>query len=89
MCLTYAQADAIDLEKHSSQEFSFKVGHEKHTFKATSDTERDAWFASLKNAITEAKSSKEAVRNSDKYKESIKHLGSSRLCPANLCSVCD
>jgi len=79
VCLTYAQADAITLEKHSSQEFSFKVSHEKHTFKAANDTERDAWFASLEKAISEAKSSKEAVRNSDKYKESIKHLGNSRL----------
>ena len=68
-------ADATDLVKNAHDEFSFKIHGEKHTFKATNDTERDAWYVAIEKAIPEAKESKETVHGSDKYQETIKHLG--------------
>ena len=68
-------ADVTDLAKNQNDEFSFKIHGEKHSFKATNDTERDAWYTAIEKAIPEAKESKEAVHGSEKYQETIKHLG--------------
>jgi len=68
-------ADVTDLVKNAHDEFSFKIHGEKHTFKATNDTERDAWYVAIEKAVPEAKESKETVHGSEKYQETIKHLG--------------
>lgn len=70
-----ALADVTDLVKIALDEFSFKIHGEKHTFKAANETERGSWYTAIEKAIPEAKESKEAVHGSDKYQETVKHLG--------------
>lgn len=67
--------DVTDLTKVFPHEFSFKINGHKHTFKADNDAERDGWYTSLEQGITEAKGSKDDIVKSDKYQETIKHLG--------------
>ncbi|KAF2156048.1 hypothetical protein K461DRAFT_275125 [Myriangium duriaei CBS 260.36] len=70
-----ALADTTDLQKASPHEFSFKVHGDKHTFKAANDAERNGWFLAIEQAVEEAKASKDEIRKSEGYQESVKHLG--------------
>ena len=81
--LTVLQADSTDLESHFPHEFSFKIGHEKHTFRAANDAERDGWVASLEKATADGKNSKDDIVKSDKYQDTHKHLGRSMFGNAN------
>ena len=67
-------SEATDLEKATGHEFSFKIHHHKHAFKATSDAERDAWFVAIEKAMTEAKANKDTVTSSESYKETLAGL---------------
>lgn len=68
-------ADATDVHKSAAQEFSFKIHGEKHTFKAANDAERNGWFVAIEEAVKEAKASKDGIRRSDGYQDTVKHLG--------------
>lgn len=48
--------DATDLKKEPSHSFAFKLNGHNHTFKATSDAERDGWYVSIEKAIELGKS---------------------------------
>lgn len=67
-------SEATDLEKATGHEFSFKIHHHKHAFKAVSDAERDAWFVAIEKAMTEAKANKDTVTSSESYKETFAGL---------------
>ncbi|KAI4725115.1 hypothetical protein E4T49_07124 [Aureobasidium sp. EXF-10728] len=67
-------SEATDLEKATGHEFTFKIHHHKHAFKATSDAERDAWFVAIEKAMTEAKANKDTVTSSESYKETLAGL---------------
>ena len=67
-------SEATDLEKATGHEFSFKIHHHKHAFKAASDAERDAWFVAIEKAMTEAKANKDTVTSSESYKETFAGL---------------
>ncbi|CAD0029098.1 unnamed protein product [Aureobasidium pullulans] len=65
---------ATDLEKATGHEFTFKIHHHKHAFKAANDAERDAWFVAVEKAMTEAKANKDTITSSESYKESLAGL---------------
>ncbi|PYH74189.1 uncharacterized protein BO88DRAFT_4838 [Aspergillus vadensis CBS 113365] len=62
-------ADVSDIAKEGSTELHFKVNGQKHTFQASSTSERDSWVAAL-----EAKAEKEAVTSSEGYKAELEKL---------------
>jgi hypothetical protein len=64
-------SEATDLEKATGHEFTFKIHHHKHAFKAASDAERDAWFVAIEKAMTEAKANKDTITSSEHYKETL------------------
>ena len=66
--------DATDLKKASPHEFTFEIAGHKHSFKATSDAERDGWYQSIEKSIELGKASKESVRDSEGYKAEIEKL---------------
>ncbi|KAH0388331.1 hypothetical protein KCU92_g1132, partial [Aureobasidium melanogenum] len=70
-------SEATDLEKATGHEFTFKIHHHKHAFKATSDAERDAWFVAIEKAMTEAKANKDTITSSESYKETLAGLAKS------------
>jgi hypothetical protein len=70
-------SEASDLEKAAVHEFSFKINQHKHTFKATSDAERDAWVVAIEKAVTEAKANKDSITNHESYKETLASLAKS------------
>ncbi|CAD0055362.1 unnamed protein product [Aureobasidium pullulans] len=67
-------SEATDLEKATGHEFTFKIHHHKHAFKAANDAERDAWFVAVEKAMTEAKANKDTITSSESYKESLAGL---------------
>ncbi|CAD0094318.1 unnamed protein product [Aureobasidium mustum] len=70
-------SEATDLEKATGHEFTFKIHHHKHAFKAANDAERDAWFVAVEKAMTEAKANKDTVTSSESYKETLAGLAKS------------
>ncbi|GKZ37733.1 hypothetical protein AbraIFM66950_009416 [Aspergillus brasiliensis] len=67
-------ADVSDIAKEGSTELHFKVNGQKHTFQATSTSERDSWIAALEAKSAEAKAEKEAVTSSEGYKAELEKL---------------
>lgn len=67
--------DATDLKKTSPHEFAFRLHNQSHSFKASSDTERDGWYVSIEKAIEIGKATKETVRESEGYKSELAKLG--------------
>jgi hypothetical protein len=59
--------EATDLKKESPHSFAFKIGTHSHTFKATSDAERDGWYLSIEKAIEIGKASKDEILASEGY----------------------
>lgn len=76
--------DATDLKKHTTHEFAFNINSHHHTFKATTEAERDGWYMSIEKAIELGKASKEEVRNSEGYKAELEKLSKSRLFRGHL-----
>lgn len=72
-------ADATDITKDGSNEFHFKVGGVKHTFQASSSTERDSWVAALETNSADAKAQKETIVASEGYKSELEKLSKSFL----------
>lgn len=66
--------DASDLKKTAPHEFSFRLHGQQHSFKASSEAERNGWFSSIESAVELGKSSKASVRDSEAYKSEIKKL---------------
>lgn len=46
----------------------------KHTFQATSTTERDSWVAALEAQAADAKAQKETITGSEGYKSELEKL---------------
>ncbi|KAL5334714.1 Pleckstrin homology domain-containing protein [Aspergillus crustosus] len=67
-------ADISDVTKEGSNEFLFKLNGHKHTFQASSSTERDSWVAALESKSTEAKAEKETITSSEGYKAELEKL---------------
>ncbi|KAI9685992.1 MAG: hypothetical protein M1822_003975 [Bathelium mastoideum] len=67
-------ADVSDIAKEGTRDFSFKYHGNKHTFQASNEKERDGWLVAVEQTAEEAKSSKEGILNSDKYKDTIGKL---------------
>ncbi|OJI86739.1 hypothetical protein ASPTUDRAFT_188095 [Aspergillus tubingensis CBS 134.48] len=67
-------ADVSDIAKEGSTELHFKVNGQKHTFQASSTSERDSWIAALEAKAAEAKAEKEAVTSSEGYKAELEKL---------------
>lgn len=65
------QADASEPEIDGPNKFHFTHKGNKHTFKATTATERDGWVAQLKSKIAEAKELAANVTESEVYKNTI------------------
>lgn len=59
--------EAAELKKESPHSFAFKIGTQTHTFKATSDAERDGWYQSIEKSIELGKASKEEIVASEGY----------------------
>jgi hypothetical protein len=70
--------EATDLKKEPTHQFAFKIGASTHTFKATSDAERDGWYLSIEKAIELAKASKEEIQGQESYTSEVEKLGKSR-----------
>ena len=70
-----AQADATDLSKDGSNDFSFKLHGHKHAFQATSGAERDSWIVAIQKAIDEAAPMKEGIFGSEGYKSQLSKYG--------------
>ena len=68
------QADITDVAKEGFSDFHFKVNGHKHTFQATSASDRDSWLAALTPKLEEAKSLKESVTSSEGYKAELEKL---------------
>jgi hypothetical protein len=66
--------DATDLKKQSPHEFSLRINGAAHTFKATSDAERDGWYLAVEKSIELGKASKEEIRESEGYKAELEKL---------------
>lgn len=66
--------EATDLKKESPHSFSFKVNGHSHSFKATSDAERDGWYMSVEKSMELGKAAKEEVRASEAYTAEVEKL---------------
>lgn len=66
--------DASELKKMQPYEFQFKIGTHQHSFKASSDAERDGWYVAIEKAMELSKASKESVRDSEGYKAEMEKL---------------
>lgn len=75
--------EATDLKKSSPHEFSFKLNGHNHTFKATSDAERDGWYQSIEKSVELGKASKEQVRESEGYKAELEKLSTCMMSLAS------
>jgi Pleckstrin homology domain len=73
------QADASEVTKDSSNDFSFKINGHKHTFQAASNAERDSWIAAIETKTTEGKGLKEGVVGSEGFKKHIEKYSMSVL----------
>lgn len=67
-------ADMTDLSKEGVNELIFKLHGHKHTFQASSSSERDSWFAAFEAKAAEAKAEKETVTSSEGYKAELEKL---------------
>ena len=63
------QADASEVTKDSSNEFSFKINGHKHVFQAASHAERDSWIAAIEAKTAEGKGLKEGIVGSEGFKK--------------------
>ena len=70
----FALYDTTDLRKQSPHEIVFKLGGQEHTLKATSDAERDGWYASIEKAAELGRASKDEIHDSEGYKEELEKL---------------
>jgi Pleckstrin homology domain len=66
-----SQADASEVTKDSSNDFSFKINGHKHVFQATSHAERDSWITAIEAKTAEGKGLKEGVVGSEGFKKHI------------------
>lgn len=71
MAKLYLQADASEVTKDSSNDFSFKINGHKHVFQASSHAERDSWITAIEAKTAEGKSLKEGVVGSEGFKKHI------------------
>jgi len=62
-------SQVTDLAEDGTVEFTFVSGGHKHTFQASTLSERDNWVSVLKTKIEEAKTLAPTVTESEKYKE--------------------
>lgn len=69
--------EATDLKKESPHSFSFKTGTHSHTFKATSDAERDGWYMSIEKSIEIGKAAKDEILASEGYTAELEKLSTS------------
>ncbi|PYH42093.1 uncharacterized protein BP01DRAFT_304088 [Aspergillus saccharolyticus JOP 1030-1] len=67
-------SEVSDVAKEGASEFHFKVNGHKHTFQATSSTERDSWVLALETKAAEAKAEKETIVASEGYKAELEKL---------------
>ncbi|KAE9368504.1 hypothetical protein N431DRAFT_443939 [Stipitochalara longipes BDJ] len=67
-------SEVSDLTPDGTVDFSFSLGGHKHTFQATTLTERDTWLAALKTNIEEAKELATSVPETEEYKKSFGEL---------------
>ncbi|RFU30507.1 hypothetical protein B7463_g5819, partial [Scytalidium lignicola] len=77
-------ADISDITKEGSTEFLFKINGQKHTFQASSATERDSWLAALEAKSAEAKAEKETIISSKGYKTELEKLSKPTIAEAAL-----
>ncbi|KAF2842193.1 hypothetical protein M501DRAFT_396741 [Patellaria atrata CBS 101060] len=68
-------ADATDVQKEGTTEFSFKIAGHKHSFQAVSSPERNGWLLAVEKVVEEAKTAREEIVNSEGYKATIEKLG--------------
>ncbi|SMQ46991.1 unnamed protein product [Zymoseptoria tritici ST99CH_3D7] len=66
--------DATELKQEHPHSFSFKINGKEHSFKATSDAERDGWYISIEKSIELGKASKQEVRDTAGYTEEFEKL---------------
>jgi Pleckstrin homology domain len=71
------QADASEVTKDSSNDFSFKINGHKHVFQATSHAERDSWIAAIEAKTAEGKGLKEGIVGSEGFKKHVEKYGMS------------
>jgi hypothetical protein len=68
------QSEVSDLTPDGNVDFSFGLGGHKHTFQATTLSERDSWLVALKTKIEEAKELAKTVPETEEYKKSHSEL---------------
>jgi hypothetical protein len=68
------QSEVSDLTPDGTVDFSFSLGGHKHTFQATTLSERDSWLVALKTKIEEAKELAKTVPETEEYKKSHSEL---------------
>ena len=68
------QAEASEPSTEGANKFFFTSKGHKHTFKAATAAERDAWVAELKAKIEEAKVLAASVTESETYKKTLEAL---------------
>jgi hypothetical protein len=74
LTILFSQSEVSDITEEGTIDFFFSAAGHKHTFQATTLTERDNWVSVLKTKITEAKELVEPVKNSEEYKEAHSKL---------------
>ncbi|KAK0734832.1 Pleckstrin homology domain-containing protein [Lasiosphaeria miniovina] len=67
-------AEASEPATEGANKFHFTSKGHKHTFKASSATERDSWVAQLKAKIAEAKELAATIPESETYKKTLESL---------------
>ncbi|KAK3382477.1 Pleckstrin homology domain-containing protein [Lasiosphaeria ovina] len=67
-------AEASEPTTEGANKFHFTSKGHKHTFKASSTTERDSWVAQLKAKIAEAKELAATIPESETYKKTLESL---------------
>ncbi|KAI9814451.1 MAG: hypothetical protein M1827_003307 [Pycnora praestabilis] len=67
--------DISDVTKEGSNEFFFKLHGQKHTFQASSLSERDSWLVALESKSSEAKTSSQGILGSAGYKQHMEKFG--------------
>ncbi|KAI9670574.1 MAG: hypothetical protein M1831_005794 [Alyxoria varia] len=67
-------ADATDVTKEGVDEFSFRVGKQKHTFQAKNQDERNGWVVAFEQELNAAKDVKDTVTGSEGYQDNLKDL---------------
>ena len=66
--------DAFDIKKSAAHDITFKIGGHEHTLKASTDTERDGWYESIKQSAEAGKALKGEIRESEGYKAEMEKL---------------